>query len=89
MNQFITSRFEINSNKSKEVPKHTVEQEHAKFDTYVKEYIEHFTTYVLIDELSDFEYYFGGDNKKLTTEKMRTRIFCGMVCEKLVSISSS
>ena len=89
MNQFITSRFEINFNKSKNLPKHTVKQERAKFDTYIKECVEQFTTYVLIDELSDFKYYFGVDNKKLTNDKMITRIVCVMVCEMLVTISSS
>ena len=85
MNQFIISRFEINFNKSKEVPEHTVEQERAKFDTYIKERVEQFTTYVLIDEVSDFKCYYGGGNTKLTTDKMRT-IFCVMVCEKLVTV---
>ena len=37
VNHFIASRFEIYFNKSKEVPKHTVEQERDKFDTYFKE----------------------------------------------------
>ena len=89
VNQLITSRFEINFNKSKEVPKHTFEQERAKFDTYVKENVDQFTTYVLIDEVSEFKYYHGGDNKKLIINIMRTRIVCVIVCEKLVTISSS
>ena len=37
VNQVITTRFEINIDKSKEVPEHTAKQERAKFVSYIKE----------------------------------------------------
>ena len=88
LNQFITSGFEINSKKiTTEGRELTAKKERAKFDSYVKECVGQFTTYVLIDKVSNFDYYFGGDNEKLKNAKTRTRLVCVIVCEKLVTIS--